>query len=317
MHRTSLLTALCLALACSACDRARAPESTPAAHYAVVEVDAMQDTVRLATPARRVISLAPNITEMLFAIGAQDLLIGRTTYCDYPPAATRIEPVADMQQLNYEKIIALKPDLLPMTFVGNMKTSYNKLKELGLRPFELHDSTIGEVIQGFELLGALVGRAEAGKAVAGRLRNTVDSIRRLARNDSVTVFVVIDRAPLMTVSSGFIAEMLSTAGGRNIAGGGVTQYPTYSREELLRLDPEVIIVPGPDWHGVSDLLNTYPEWHQLRAVRTNRVYVLPPDVIERPGPRIGIGLELLYRALHGAEPHRLFEDAQRMANTPT
>ncbi len=317
MHRTLILTLLSLALASAACDRARAPGSTPAAHYAAVEVDAMQDTIRLSAPARRVISLAPNITEMLFAIGAQDLMVGRTTYCNYPPAATRIEPVADIQQLNYEKIIALKPDLLPMTFVGNMKTSYNKLKELGLRPFLLHDSTIGEVIQGFEVLGALVGRTEAGEAVAGRLRRTVDSIRTLAGNDSVTVFVVIDRAPLMTVSGGFIAEMLSTAGGRNIAHGGVTQYPTFSREELLRRDPEVIIVPGPDWQGVSDLLNTYPEWHRLRAVRNNRVYVLPSDVIERPGPRIGIGLELLYRALHGAEPHRLFEEAQHLAEDPT
>lgn len=267
----------------------------------IVLIDQMGMKVDLAQPARRVVSLAPNVTEMMYALDAGGLLVGRTTYCDYPPAAARIESMGDMLTLDYERIVAARPELLLMTYAGNQLSNYEKLRGLGLQPFVLHDSTIADVLDDIGIVGRLIGREERARRVAGDLRRTLDSIRaRAAGRPAVAAFIVIDRSPLMTVSRGFIDEMLTVAGGRNIAAGGLTAYPKYSREELLRQDPEVIILPTYAPGMLEALLTSYPEWKSLRAVRNKRVYEIPANIVMRPGPRIGQGLAALYEALHGA-----------------
>ena len=268
--------------------------------------DAHGDTVLLSPPLNHVISLAPNITETIFAVGAGDRLVGRTSYCDYPAQAASVPVVADLLTLNYEKIVAVRPDLVFMTFAGNTEGNYEKLKELGVRPFALKDGSIADIAGAIDTVGSLLGHAEQGRALAAQLRRTADSISTLAAAArKASVFMVIDRAPLMTVSNGFINELITVAGGRNIAAGGLIAYPKFSREALLRENPDVIIVPGTSWEAVDALLEAYPEWRQLNAFKKNRIYVLPSDVILRPGPRVGESLKLFYAALHDADPKSL------------
>jgi iron complex transport system substrate-binding protein len=271
-------------------------------------IDAVGEKIELRETPRRVISLAPNLTEIVFAVGAGGALVGRTSYCDYPAEALKVPVVGDMLTLNYETIISRKPDLVLMSIVGNLDANYRKLRDLGIQTVALGADSIGQAIATIDTVGMLLGhRAEAARLV-GRLRGEIDSISGLAAGKpKVTTFVVIDKSPLITVSKGFIAEAVEMAGGENIAANEATGYPKYSREELLRRNPEVLLVPGSSWSEVDDLLKAYPEWKDLRAVREKRVYLIPRDLVTRPGPRIPQGLGVLYEALHGAEPRTLAE----------
>lgn len=303
-RRAPILASLILLLALAGgCQRPEPPgeQPAPSASQQIVLDDALGEKIVLEGPARRVISLAPNLTEIAYALGAGESLVGRSSYCDYPPQALKIEPVGDMLTLNYEKVLALKPDLVMMTFTGNQLSIYRKLKQIGVRVFAFQDTTVSGVFNAMEQMGTLLGKRNEAATAIGGLRRRIDSIATLTRQGSgrpVSTFIVIDRAPLMSVTWGFIVQALEIAGGDNIAKEGVTAYPLYSREELLRRDPEVILVPGNSQSVVQELIALYPEWKKLQAVRNNRIYVIPPDLILRPGPRIGDGIEMLYGMLH-------------------
>ena len=267
--------------------------------------DATGRRVQLSRPASRVVSFAPNLTEILFAIGAGDITIGRSAFCNYPAAAERLPVVTDLSTPNYERLLQLRPDLLLMTFVGNSSAAYEKLVELGMRPYAISAATIEGTLGAIDTVGRLVGRVDQAHTLVSTLRRTLDSVRALATSRPVvSAFIVLDRAPLMTVSGGFINEAIELAGGRNIAAGDPTTYPRYSREEVLRRDPEVIIVPGESPVSAASLLESFPEWSRLRAIRNGRVRTISPDILFRPGPRLGHSVALLYSALHSSEPAR-------------
>jgi iron complex transport system substrate-binding protein len=266
----------------------------------VVLRDAVGEILRMAGPPRRIVSLAPNLTEMIFTVGAGDRLIGRTSFCTHPPAAASAAVVGDLMSVDYEKVVALHPDLVIMSYAGNSLAVYRKLKELGLNVFVLGAESIDGVIGSVDTVGMLTGRSSQAGAASARLRRTVDSIRALvATSAPVPTFVVIDKTPLMTVSRGFLAEMVAAAGGRNIAEGAAASYPHFNREELLRVDPEVILIPAYSREYVREVIAAYPEWSRLRAAREEHIYGLPADVVLRPGPRLGESIVLLYQSLHG------------------
>ncbi len=305
-----IMALLPLLMALHGCNREAAgtDEATATASQKIVLKDALGEQIVLDGPARRVISLAPNLTEIVYAIGGGSSLVGRTAYCNYPPEALAVESIGDMLTTDYEKILSRRPDLVLMAFAGNSHANYRKLKEIGIQAFALHDTTIAGMTAAIADIGTLLGRKEEAATVNAHIHATIDSIQTLAHGPGstpITTFIVIDRAPLMTVSWGFLVEAIRIAGGENIATGSLTAYPLYSREELLRRDPEVILVPGRSTEDIAELLRLYPEWKRLRAIRQNRIYVLPPDVILRPGPRITESVALLYQALHGANPDSL------------
>lgn len=308
----ALLVTIILGLLVSACARERARDARSAAPTAdsagpVRLRDAYGEEVTLPHPARRIVSLAPNLTETVAAIGATDLLVGRTAYCDYPPEVLKVPVIADLQTIRYEAVLQRKPDLVLMSWAGNIGSNYDKLKQLGLRPYLLGAANLHGVINAIDTIGLLVGRGAQARAVSNRLRAEVDSIGALAAAaPRVSVFVVIDKAPLMTVSKGFLNDLIDAAGGTNIAAGAITAYPLYNREELLRRDPDVILIPWTSTDIVPEMLRTYPEWQRLRAVREKRIYAMPRDILFRPGPRLGQGLRSIFEALHGADPDSLF-----------
>lgn len=317
MHRAiALCTALLIIQVLSGCGSPGDDTGEPGIDTTgrIALKDAIGEEIVLQQPAARVIGLAPNLTEMIYAVGGGNTVVGRSLYCDYPPEAQAVESVGDMLTLNYEKILDARPDLVLMTFAGNSYASYRKLKELGINAFALKDSTVDGVIAAIDTVGMLLGRNAEATRLTTQLRRTVDSIRTIAHapgTHPVSTFILIDKAPLMSASGGFLVESIEIAGGENIAKGGTTAYPLYSREELLRRDPEVILVPGTSREIIAEILKLYPEWNNMRAVREGRVYVLPPDVILRPGPRIGHVIGLLYKALHGAHPDSLLNEALR------
>ncbi len=262
--------------------------------------DAKGGRISLSGPAKRIVSLAPNITEILFAIGAGERVIGRTAFCDYPPSAAAVEVVGDFQRPNFERIVALHPDLVLMSAVGNLEEAYRKFGELSINAFVLEAATIEGTIEAIDTIGTITGLEPNARRISDGLRRQIDSIRSLAAaSPNVSVFVVIDKSPLISVSKGFLAEAIEIAGGDNIAKGSVAQYPTFSREEVVRRNPEVVILVSPAPNAVEEILELYPEWGTLGAVRAGKIYRVDPDLLSRPGPRIGDGIDLLFRTLHG------------------
>lgn len=267
--------------------------------------DAVGTLVRLERPAKRVVSLAPSLTETLFAIGAGAGVVGRTPYCNYPPESQAIPIVSDLSTPSYEKLLRINPDLVLMTFVGNSSAAYKRLAELGMTPFAIAAETIPGTIAAIDTIGRLVDRRIEARALISSIQHELDSIAVLVSNQPrISAFIVLDRAPLMTVSGGFINEALERAGGVNIAAGDPAAYPRYSREEVLRRDPDVIIVPGDSAVSAASLVESFPEWVGLRAVRTGSVRSIPSDILFRPGPRLGLSVRALYDALHGSDSER-------------
>jgi len=261
--------------------------------------DAVGTRIRLDRPAARVVSLAPNLTESLSAIGADDLLVGRTAYCDFPLRVQSVRVVGDLQTINYEAIVSQHPDIVLMSIAGNSEASYQKLRELGLTPFAFQASTVDGVLGTLDTIGILTGRKDQARRVSDSLRRRVKTIQRRGEMwPRTSVFFVVNRTPLMTVSTGFLAETIELAGGDNIAAGARVTYPVYSREELVRRDPDVIIVPATNQADIETLLSSYPEWRTLRAVRNGRIHTVSPDPFMRPGPRLVDALESLFSLLH-------------------
>lgn len=244
-------------------------------------------------------SLAPNLTEILFAIGAGPAVRGRTAFCNYPPEARAVPVVSDLSTPSFERLLRIGPDVVVMTFAGNSSAAYDKLVDLELEPFAISAETIDGTLAAIDTIGRLVGRLDEAQRLGASIRRSIDSVRALtAHRAPVSAFIVLDRAPLMTVSGGFINEALAIAGGANIAAGDPAAYPRYSREQVLRRDPEVLLVPSDTAVSAASLLASFPEWATLRAIREGRVRAIPPDIVFRPGPRLGRSVELLYRALH-------------------
>ncbi len=294
----SLTIFCCVSILCIvSCDITPEQKETPSS--AINLQDATGHRLALDGPAQRIVSLAPNLTEMIFALGAGNRVIGRTTYADYPPEVLQVEIVGDYKTPNFERIIALKPDLVLMTIAGNEERHYKKMQDLGLNVFAMDAANVEGVINTLDTMGLLLGTPERAETLTQSLRSTIDSIKELAATAPlVSTFIVIDKSPLITVSSGFIAEQIEIAGGRNIAAGAVTTYPTFNREELIRLNPETIIVPAGAESDIEELLDMYPEWKELQAVQSGRIYMIPYDLIARPGPRIAQSIATLYSLLH-------------------
>lgn len=262
-------------------------------------VDAYGDTIELPSDTPSVISLAPNLTETVWALDGGSLVLARTDFCNYPPEVADVESVGTLGSYNFERIVTLDPDfVLMMTFDGSSRREYDRLKELGLRPVAFAEGDLESVIRTIDTVGWVIRREKLGSSLATKLRDELDSLRDLNRGvEPVPVFVVIDQAPLMTVSGGFITSMVEAAGGRNVAKGNAIPYPRYSREALLTDRPEVILIPGVDTTAPVRFLERYPEAANTPAGLTNRIITIDPDLLARPGPRVIEGVMEIRRGI--------------------
>lgn len=262
-----------------------------------VRDDAGND-ITLKAPAKRVVSLAPHVTELLFAAGAGDSLVGAVSYSNYPPEAARLPIVGSYERLNLEAIVALKPDLLVAWESGNIRTQVERLERLGIPVFYSEPEQLDDIASNLERLGILTDSPETARTASRKFRQRLHNIAtEYADQFPLRTFYQIWNRPLITVNGKhLISQIITLCGGHNIFASLGTLAPTVGREAVLRADPQVIIASGmakqqPEW------LEEWKQWPELSAARFDQLYFIEPDLIQRHTPRILDGAEIMCRQL--------------------
>lgn len=250
---------------------------------------------------QRVIALIPSLTEIVFALGRGDLLVGATQFADQPPAASLLPRVGSYFHLDIERIVALHPDLCLAARDGNPEHQVRRIEELGIPVFAFDPRTLPEISASVTLLGELLDARAAAAAITGEMAAKMALAAGRVQNVAARpgVFFQIDASPLVSAGQGtFIDHLLTAAGGRNLAGDR-TGYPRYSWEEILALAPEVVIIASmAGGYPEAQLKGQWSRWPDIPAVKNGRVHVLDASLFDRPVPRLADGLVELVRLLH-------------------
>jgi iron complex transport system substrate-binding protein len=257
--------------------------------------------ISLHAPAKRIVSLSPHATELLFAAGAGTLLVGVDSHSDYPPEAASLPVVGSHERLNLETILTLKPDLLIAWKSGNVHAQVEQLDALGIPVFYSEPRQLEDIASNLERIGMLADTSSTATAAA---RNFRYRLHKLAENYAgrlpVRTFYQIWHQPLITINGEhLISQVITLCGGQNIFASLETLAPTVDREAVLRADPQVIIASGmatqqPEW------LEEWKQWPQLSATRFDQLHYIEPDLIQRHTPRILEGAEIMCEQLAGA-----------------
>lgn len=268
-------------------------------HAAVTVQDDAGRSVSLPQPATRIVSLAPHVTEQLFAIGAGEKIVGAVDYSDYPEQAKAIPRIGGYSRLDLERILALQPDLIVGWQSGNDARTIERMQKLGLTVYLSEPRRLPDIAEGMARLGVLVGEPKKAQQQAEAFRQRLEELRRqYGDSKERTLFYQIWNRPLMTVSGQhLISDVISLCGGRNIFARLESLTPTVSVEAVLVANPEVIIASGmgreqPEW------LEEWKKWPQVSAVKNHRLYVIDPNIINRATPRLLLGAEQMCRFLH-------------------
>ncbi|ADH86253.1 ABC transporter substrate-binding protein [Desulfurivibrio alkaliphilus] len=253
-----------------------------------------------ATP-RRVVSLAPSITEMIFALEQQELLLGTTQFSNYPPAAREIPRIGSYVLPDLERIVALSPDLVLATRDGNPRRLINRLEALGIPVFAIDPRNLAEIKTSLLVLGEVLNATDQANALATDIEQRLAQLQAQMRHieHRPLVFFQVDAAPMVSIGEEtFLHELIELAGGRNAAAGGPA-YPRYGWEEILNLQPEVVIITSmAGGQSPEELLRMWQRWPQLQAVQNNRLHVVDADLFDRPTHRLLDGLEILAKLIH-------------------
>ena len=262
-------------------------------------------TVRLPQPARRIVSLAPHITENLFAAGAGARIVGAVDYSDFPEAAKRIPRVGGYSRPDLEAIVALKPDLVLTWRSGNADTVVDKLKSLGLTVYQSQPDRLEDIPAGIEKLGRLAGtEAVANKAAAHFRQHLADLRKQYAGKPAVPMFYQVWHRPLLTVGGGqIISDVIRLCGGENVFAALPAKAPAVSVEAVLATDPEAIVASGMGRDAPIGL-DDWRSWTRLKAVARGNLFFVPSDLMQRPTPRLLDGAEQLCRHLETARGRR-------------
>ncbi len=262
-------------------------------------------------PAQRIVTLAPHLTEMVYATGAGDRLVGVVEFSDYPAAARALPRVGDAFRLDEEALAALQPDLILAWASGNPVAMLERLKQLGYRIVALESGSLDSVADQLELIGQLAGSEPVARAAARRYRLRLDDLRKhWAAVDRVSVFYQVSVRPLLTVTrSHVIGQALELCGGKNVFATLPGQVPPVSVEAVLDAAPQAIVTGGFG-SGPEPSLEPWLRWRHLPAVVHHNLFVVPADLLSRPGPRLVDGVEAVCNALEQARDRlRLDADA--------
>ena len=275
----SIALCLCLGLA-------------PGANAAITALDDEGNTVQLAGPAQRIISLAPSLTELLFAAGAGDRLVGVVEYSDFPAAAKSIPIVGRFDLLDMETILALQPDLIVAWGTGNPRASVNRLKSLGLTVYVAEPKELQSIASHIQRLAQLAGTEDIAAPFIDRFEQR---LAQLTTNYSalppVKVFYQVWDNPLITAGGNeLINDIIAVCGGRNIFGDISLVAPKVSEEAVLARNPQVIIASGMD-QARPEWLDSWLRWPALEAVQRQQLYFIPPELLQRHTPRALDGAE--------------------------
>ncbi len=243
----------------------------------------------------RIISMAPNITEILCALDNGKTLSAVTDYCDYPLVASSKPSIGGMIAPNFEKISEIKPDLILMTVEGNNQTDFNKLLSLGYNVYVLKPKNVEGIFKSILDLGRIISaEGSANRLIIEMRKKQSLLLSELKVKIKPKVFIVISLQPLISAGKEtFIDELVTSAGGINIAAESLLQYPIINREEVLIQNPDVIIVMSDVVKSIEDVLTRFPEWKKTEAFKKHKIKIVDADILSRPGPRIIDGLEII------------------------
>ena len=284
--------------------RARAEQSasstTPKESFRIVS-DETGRTVRIPVPVRRVVSLAPSMTESMYALGMDDLLVGDTDYCDYPPAAAKKHKVGGAINPSMEEIAALKPDVVLVTKGLNRLDTVQALERLGIATYATDPHTVDEIRSSVRKLAEVLGNSAAGETLDHELEQQEKSLReRLQNSQPKRVLFVVWTDPLISIGKQtFLADALTHAGAVSVVESS-QDWPQMSLEEMVHLQPEYLVFASGHSEAVSrdvEALARRPGWDLLEAVK-KRHFAVISDAVNRPAPRLFGAVEELARQLH-------------------
>jgi iron complex transport system substrate-binding protein len=274
------------------------PAKAEPARKVCVEDDLSRQVCVPAFP-KRVISLGPSLTEIVFDLGAGHTLVGRTERCNEPPEALKIQDIGAYLNPDLERIIALRPDLVVSPETGMRKEVVDRLTEFGIPAFVDNSQTLDEIVHLLKRLGTILGRESDAKAVVQQFQQRRQAVR--ARVDHVSkpliLFAVGIRPLVLAGGRTFIGSLIREAGGVNVAEEAAVPYPKFSMEEVAKRDPDIIIVLNKECRG-DECFNEWQRHQSLSAVKNHKIYQLDADMVARASPRIIDALEQLEAIFH-------------------
>ncbi len=286
-------------------------DTTPLSHSLIDEIGRH---VEVPAAVKRIVSLAPNLTEIVFALGEGDHLAGDTDFCDYPTEATRKPRVGGPVNPNLEQIVALMPDLVLATAI-NRRETVDALARIGVPVYATDPHSVDDMIASIEHIGKVLHAEKTAMPLVEGLRERLSNLdRRIAGTVPRRVLFVVWTDPLITIGRGtFIADALRRAGARSVV-DAAAEWPRISFEEIVRLQPEFLVFASAhaaDRQHDIDSLGTRPGWRDLDALRRGNIVVIS-DAINRPAPRMVDAVEQLARAFHSES----FASHDRPVQTP-
>lgn len=255
--------------------------------------DDMGNIIQKKVPSR-VVSLAPSITELLYFLNEDKSLIADTKYCDYPNDAKNKLKVGNMLSVDYEKILSIKPDIVFMVGFEGSNVHYDKLKQLGLNVYLFKINNFEDVKTNFQKIAAIYNKENFASETIQQWNSRLEKIEKAPKQHLRGLFLVSSFPPIAASDSTFINDILRYAGIQNICKYTKTQYPMYSQEEILRMNPEIIFTRDKK----EDIISTYNSWLSLAAFKNNKVYFYDENIYHRPGPRFVDAVEMLYKQIN-------------------
>jgi iron complex transport system substrate-binding protein len=252
-------------------------------------------------PPKKIVSLAPNITEILFGLGLDQEIVGVSIHCNFPEKVQSKVRVGSYISLDFEKIVSLEPDLIIATGAGNTRDMVDRLERLGFPTYVIFPKNVEDVTRSVGHLSQLVGREKEGAEIIQEMRRRRERVVELTRGlPRPRVFLQIGEAPIVTVGkNSFADDLIRLAGGDNVAGNEKEMYPRFAMEEILKRSPEVILVSSMNPRGnYQKIFEEWSRWKTIPAVKNSQIYLIDSDLIDRPSPRIIDGLEEMARILH-------------------
>lgn len=277
--------------------------------YPINITDGLGNSITIDKEPERLVSIDPSQTEILFALGLDEKIVGVSNFCDYPVEALEKEKVGDAFAVNVEKIIELDPDIV-FIYGAGQPDAVEQMKANDITIISNESETIDEIFNSILQTGKIANVEEKADQLVKDMKEEKNNIiNRVKDADKVRVFYEVWDQPLMTAGQGsFIDELITLAGGENVAADGQGAYPEYSVENMLEKDPEVYIVPdhavddgdltGGEVGDLKEAIKARPGYHVISAVKNNRIELLEPNIVSRPGIRIIEALELFARAIH-------------------
>jgi len=264
-------------------------------------VDQLERQVTVPDDPQRLISLAPSITEIIYALEQENRLKGVTRYSDFPTAATKLPKVGSYVRLDLERIVALNPDLCIAIKDGNPKEIIDRLESLKIPVYVVNPRNLNTVLETIREVGKILNAGDKAENLLTNLHTRIQRVKSLITQDTYRpgVFFQIGISPIVSVGTDtFLHELIVLAGGKNLA-DGKTPYPRFSREQVLTLTPEIFIVTSMARQAVFEQVKAeWRRWPSMPAVRNDRIFLVDSNLFDRPSPRLVDGLELLIKLIH-------------------